>query len=112
MSAIQHYESISTKQVKYYGDIPANTLVYVEMPESQSPLTKQGEPSNNPKIVGGKRCEVRELLHGPDLQWHTITLRANERGFLQAHFARRRVWLVSDHQVQEECYSYAKMPNG
>ena len=88
--------------IEYYGDIPANTLVYVEAPEVQYPLTRQGKPAKNPKIVGGKRCEVRELLHSPEMQWHTITLRTNERGFLRAKFARRRVWLVIDNQVQEE----------
>ncbi len=85
-----------------YGDIPANTLVYLEPPQIQYPLTKRGKPSKNLVIVGGKRCEVRELLHNPDLEWQTITLRPNERGKLSPKFARRRVWLVSDHQLQEE----------
>ena len=87
--------------IEYYGDIPANALVYLEPLELQYPLTKRGKPSKNPEI-GGKLCEVRELLHSPDLQWHTITLRPNERGFLRARFARRRVWLVIDHQLHEE----------
>jgi len=97
--------------IEYYGDIPANTLVYLEPPQIQYPLTKRGKPSKNPVIVGGKRCEVRELLHNPDLAWQTITLRPNERGNLRAKFARRRVWLVSDHQLQEECLLIRKDAN-
>lgn len=88
--------------IEYYGDIPANTLVYLEPPQIQYPLTQRGKPSKNPVIVGGKRCEVRELLPHPDLAWQTITLRPNERGFLRAKFARRRVWLVIDRQLHEE----------
>lgn len=88
--------------IEYYGDIPANTLVYLEPPQIQYPLTQRGKPSKNPVIVGGKRCEVREMLHSPDLQWQTITLRPNERGLLWAKFARCRVWLVIDHQLHEE----------
>ena len=88
--------------IEYYGDIPANTLVYLEPPQLQYPLTKFGKPSKNPVVVGGKLCEVRELLSNPNLQWQTITLRPNERGLLRAKFVRRRVWLVIDRQVHEE----------
>jgi len=87
--------------IEYYGDIPANTLVYLEPPQLQYPLTKRGKPSKNP-VIGGKRCEVQELLQHPDLAWQTITLRPNERGLLRAKFARRRVWLVIDHRLHEE----------
>ena len=68
--------------IEYYGDIPVNTLFYLEPPELQYLLTKRGKPSKNPVVVGGKRCEVREVLHSPDLQWRTITLRPNERAVL------------------------------
>ena len=88
--------------IEYYGDIPSNTLVYLEPPQLQYPLTKRGKPSQNPVIAGGKPCEVRELLSNPNPQWHTITLRPNERGLLRAKFLRRRVWLVIDRQVHEE----------
>jgi SRSO17 transposase len=88
--------------IEYYGDIPANTFVYLEPPQLQYPLTQRGKPSKNPVIVGGKRCEVRKLLRHPDLAWQTITLRPNERGLIRAKFARRRIWLVMDHQLHEE----------
>lgn len=88
--------------IEYYGDIPANTLVYLEPPQVQYPLTKRGKPAKNPVILGGKPCEVRELLLNPNLQWQMITLRPNERGLLRAKFVQRRVWLVIDQQVHEE----------
>lgn len=88
--------------IEYYGDIPASTLVYLEPPQIKYPMTKRGKTSKTPVIEGGKRCEVQDLLRHPDLEWQTITLRPNERGFLRAKFARRRVWLVIDHQLCEE----------
>jgi SRSO17 transposase len=97
--------------IEYYGDIPANTLVYLEPPQLQYPLTKRGKATKNPVIVGGKPCEVRELLSNPNLQWQTITLRPNERGLLRAKFVRRRVWLVIDRQVHEELLIIRKDTN-
>lgn len=87
--------------IEYYGDIPANTLVYLEPPQIQYPLTKRGKPSKKPVIVGGRPCEVQELSKRAP-KWQTITLRPNERGFLRAKFTRRRVWLVKDDQLHEE----------
>lgn len=88
--------------IEYYGDIPSNTFVYLAPPELQYSLTKRGKPFKNPKVIGGKRCEVQELLDGSDLQWSTLTLRPKERGFLQAKFSRRRIWLVIENQLHEE----------
>ena len=51
------------------------------------------------------------MLHHPDLQWHAITLRPNERGLLQAKFARCWVWLVIDNQLQEEWFLIRKDTN-
>jgi len=88
--------------IEYYGDIPASTLVYLEPPQIQYPVTKRGKTSKTPIIEGSQRCEVQDLLRHPDLEWQTIRLRPNERGFLRAQFARRRVWLVIGHQLCEE----------
>ncbi len=35
----------------------------------------------------------------PRLVWRTIRLRPNERGYLQADFARCRVWVLYDHNT-------------
>lgn len=77
--------------IEYYGDVPVDTHVYLEAPTLFYPLTTRGKPSKNPKVAG-TAWEVQQLV--PQLPWHTIRLRPNERGYLQADFARCRVWVL------------------
>jgi SRSO17 transposase len=88
--------------IEYYGDIPANTVVYLDKPRVIYPKTKRGKRSKRPKIVAKQRYEVRQLLRHPALEWATITLRPNERGILTAQFARSRVWTVQGTQLRQE----------
>jgi SRSO17 transposase len=88
--------------IEYYGDIPANTTVYLDEPRIIYPKTKRGRRSKRPKIVAERQYEARELLHHPALNWTTITLRPNERGLLMAQFARCRVWTVHDTHCHQE----------
>ena len=88
--------------IEYYGDIPADTLVYLDEPQVTYPLTKRGQPSKTPQMVAKQRVEVRNLLHDSRLERERITLRPNERGMLHAEFARQRVWMVYDGQPRQE----------
>jgi SRSO17 transposase len=88
--------------IEYYGDVPANTVVYLDKPKIVYPKTKRGKRSKRPKIIAEQRFEVRELLHHPDLERATITLRPNERGMLRAQFARCRVWTVQGTTPRQE----------
>ena len=88
--------------IEYYGDVPANTIVYLDKPVIIYPKTKRGQQSKRPKIVAKQRYEVRQLLNHPGLEWHTITIRPNERGVLRAQFARCRVWTVYGTQCRQE----------
>mgnify|MGYP006298105321 CR=1 FL=1 len=88
--------------IEYYGDIPANTTVYLDEPQIIYPTTKRGKRSKRPQIVAKQRYEVRQLLHHPTLKWVTITLRPNERGMLVAQFARCRVWTVHGTHCRQE----------
>lgn len=85
--------------IEYYGDVPVDTRVYLEPPEVVFPLTKRGQPAKNPKIQG-QPYEVQELA--PQLQWQTLRLRPNERGYLQADFGRCRVWVVYGTSLRQE----------
>ncbi len=89
-------------EIEYYGDVPANTIVYLEQPKIVYPLTKRGKRSKRARIIAQQRYEVRELLDHPVLEWSTITLRPNERGMLQAKFGRCRVWTVHKAQRRQE----------
>jgi SRSO17 transposase len=95
-------ERLDQAGLEYYGDIPANTTVYLDKPRIVYPKTKRGKRSKRPKIVAKQQYEARQLLHHPDLQWMTITLRPNERGLLIAQFARCRVWTVHATRCRQE----------
>jgi len=86
--------------IEYYGDIPLDTLVYLEQPTIVYPLTPKGRLSKNPKIAG-QAYQVQALAQR--LEWQTIRLRPNERGYLQADFGRCRVWVVYEGtQMRQE----------
>jgi len=95
-------QRLDQANIEYYGDIPANTTVYLDRPEIVYPKTKRGKPSKQPHIVAEQRYEARQLLHHPELTWTTITLRPNERGVLVGQFARCRVWTVHGSHCRQE----------
>jgi SRSO17 transposase len=95
-------QSLDEAQIEYYGDVPATTQVYLTQPEVVYPMTKWGKPSKNPKMGGAKAYEVQEIRQNPSLQWETIRLRPNERGYLEAKFARCRVWVTYGTQLRQE----------
>jgi SRSO17 transposase len=87
--------------IEYYGDIPANTKVYLEKPQIVYPLTKRGEPSKTAQIIG-TGYEVRDLRQKKGIEWQIIRLRANERGYLEAKFTRVRVWIIYGEEIRQE----------
>jgi SRSO17 transposase len=95
-------QRLDEAHIEYYGDVPEDTQVYLARPQVVYPLTKRNQPAKNPKIVGAKAFEVRDLRQQPALQWQTIRLRPNERGYLEAKFARCRVWVVYGTQMRQE----------
>lgn len=87
-------QQLDQAKLEYYGDIPANTQVYVDQPSILYPLTqKRGVPSKNP-VIAGNPIEVQAIEQQATLSWETIRLRPNERGFLEARFTRCRVWVA------------------
>ncbi len=80
--------------IEYYGDIPANTVVYLDCPQLETRLTKRGKPAKKKRIVAQQRYEVRQLVDHPQVEWDTLTLRPTERGYLTDRWGRCRVWLV------------------
>ena len=88
--------------IEYYGDIPANTTVYLDKPKVTYPQTKRGKRSKRPRIVAEHRHEAGQLLHHPELEWAEITIRPNERGLLRAQFGRCRIWTVQGTTCRQE----------
>jgi len=94
-------QNLDKAQIEYYADIPANTKVYLEKPHIIYPLTKRGEPSKTAQIEGTV-YEVRELRQKDWLEWHTLRLRTNERGYLEAKFAHLRVGVMYGEEPRQE----------
>ena len=92
-------QQLNQAGIEYYGDVPVDTRVYLERPEVVYPLTRRGQPSKNPKIEG-QPYQAQELAQ--HLQWHTLRLRPNERGYLQADFGRCRVWVMYGTTMRQE----------
>jgi SRSO17 transposase len=84
--------------IEYYGDIPANTRIYLTEPRFESYLTKRGKVAKKKRLVGPPAYEVRQLLAQPTLSWQQLSVRPTERGHLVADWSRCRVWLVDGEQ--------------
>ena len=104
-------QQLDQAKLEYYGDVPANTQVYLERPNIVYPLTpKRGVPRKNP-VIEGEPYEVQSVGQQPSWAWETIRLRPNERGFLEAKFARCRVWVAyPGPEIREEWLLIRKDP--
>lgn len=78
--------------IEYYGDVPANTVVYLDCPRLESRLTKRGKVAKRKRIVAQHRYQVRQLVNHDQIEWLTLTLRPTERGHLTDRWGRCRVW--------------------
>jgi SRSO17 transposase len=87
--------------IEYYGDIPANTVVYLDQPRFETRWTKRGQPLKKKRVVAQHRRQVRDLLDHPALTWTRLTVRLTERGYLTAEWGRYRVWLVEGEQTYQ-----------
>jgi SRSO17 transposase len=88
--------------IEYYADIPANQGLYLEYPVLEFELTKTGKRSQKFKVVGQKAFKASDLAQLSETEWMPLSLRPNERGMLQADFARYRVWVVSTKGIIRE----------
>jgi SRSO17 transposase len=96
-------DQVGAAGMEYYADTPANTKVYLEPPVIGIPRNKRGPKAGKNRVLSPKAVRVDRLRHDPDTIWRAITLRPSERGYLEADFARRRVWTVrDDHTVVAE----------
>lgn len=98
---VQLRDRLHQAQLEYYGDVPHDTRVYLEPPTITHPLTRQGKPTKQARLTG-PALTVQAVGQQADLAWQTLRLRANERGYLEAAFARRRVWVVYGETCRQE----------
>lgn len=76
--------------VQYYADIPCNLPLYLEKPQV---IREQKRKHTHIRVLG---TQTKPEQLATALSFTQITLRPNERGYLTAHFARQRVWTVTE----------------
>jgi len=95
-------DALDQEGFEYYADVPHNAQVYLAPPQIVYPLTKRGVPAKNHEVMGVPYTVAEVKTHAA-IEWESITLRPNERGMLQAKFARCRVWTVrKDSSLRQE----------
>ncbi len=95
-------DQVAKLGIEYYGDIPANTRIYLKEPLVYFAKRKNGKQAKRPTI-DGVFTTPSELKTKANTEWHHFVLRSSERGMLKADFARFRVWTVEPdgHKRQE-----------
>jgi len=91
---VQLCQRLDKAGIEYYGDVPANTIVYLDCPQLESRLTKRGKPAKRKRIVAPHRHPVKDLVDQPQVEWTRLTVRATERGYMTDRWGRCRVWLL------------------
>ncbi len=87
--------------IEYYGDVPANTTVYLDKPEVRYRNTKRSKKGKR-TVEAVHRYTVSDLYRHAPMERAHLTLRPCERGMLQAEFARCRVWTLNDDKPRQE----------
>lgn len=82
--------------IEYYADVRSNTTVYLSPPEVVRPPNQQGKLPKQHRILSPWTVTVKEIAQDPTTLWQRLVLRPDERGFLEADFARCPVWMVRD----------------
>ena len=92
--------------VLYAAEVPANTRVYLKPPKVGVPRRRRRSgraPSRRRVLSRHKPHEVRSLARRRRTEWQRVQVRHTERGVLEADFAVRQVWtLTQDMQVRAE----------
>lgn len=87
--------------IEYYGDVPANTTVYLDKPEVRYRNNKRSKKGKR-TVEAVHRYTVSDLYRHAPMERAHLTLRPCERGMLQAEFARCRVWTLIDDKPRQE----------
>lgn len=87
--------------IEYYGDVPANTTVYLDRPQVRYLLSKRGKKPPR-QVLAQQRTTVADLFAHAPMERAILTLRPSERGMLTAEFARCRVWTLVDDTPRQE----------
>lgn len=99
--------AINDRNIRYIADVPANTRVYLEKPETGIPAKKgdgRGPQPTRWKVLNHvKPVQVCQVIKHMSLPLENVDIRACERGRLTYACAKQTVWTItSDGTVQCE----------
>jgi SRSO17 transposase len=88
----------------YFADIPGDTRVYVELPETGIPQ-KKGKRGKNPskiRVLEDSGIKAKELLNTDQLDWQVFKVRDIQEGELWINFAALRVYRIYEELPVEK----------
>jgi len=86
--------------IEYYADVRSSLQVYLSPPEVVRPPNQQGKLPAHHRILSPWTVTVKEIAQDLNTRWQRLVLRPDERGLLEADFARCPVWMVrADGQI-------------
>lgn len=93
--------ALDAEGIAYAAEVPADTLVYLQPPQVGLPPPRHpsGRKPTRLKVLSqDKLLEARALLRHPQTVWQRVQVRHIERGVLEADFAVRRVWTLTEEK--------------
>jgi SRSO17 transposase len=96
----------------YMVEVPMDTQVYLERPVLGVPerRSKRGRPPTQVQVLQGEAVPVDSLR--AQAHWHTLRIRATDRGELCDPFAACRVWTVHEGEAVEDWLVMRKEADG
>lgn len=102
----QFRADLQAENVLYAADVPAHTSVYLQRPRVGVPKRRhaKGRTPTRWRVLSRQQPHpVRALAHRRQTLWQRFQVRSTERGWLEADFATRRVWTITEAgQVRDD----------
>lgn len=98
--------ALDSDGIQYAAEVPSNTRIYLKPPRVGVPRKRKrsGRVPTGRRVLSRHRPrEVRALARSSHTEWRRVQVRHTERGVLEADFAVRQVWtLTEDMRVRAE----------
>ena len=98
--------ALDSDGTKYAAEVPSDTRVYLKPPKVGIPRKRKrlGRAPARRRVLSRHRPrEARALARSRHTAWRRVQVRHTERGMLEANFAVRQVWtLTEDMEVRAE----------
>ena len=89
-------DQCQTAGLEYYADVKSTTQVYLNDPSPAFVPNSKGTIPRQPQILSQWAYATKDLVEDDQTLWHSLELRPDARGILEAEFASRPVWTLRD----------------